>query len=93
LYSLLYLISREFKALHNQDLTKGFGEVYLPDALGRKCPNAAKDWAWQYVFPSSKLSVDPRNGTVRRHHMDETSIQKAVKTATRKAGIYLPLLT
>ena len=77
----------EVKALHNQDLAKGFGEVYLPDALGRKYPNAAKDWAWQYVFPSSKLSVDPRSGIVRRHHLDETSIQKAVGTATRKAGI------
>jgi integrase len=77
----------EVKALHNQDLAKGFGEVYLPDALGRKYPNAAKEWTWQYVFPSSKLSVDPRSGIVRRHHMDETSIQKAVGTATRKAGI------
>jgi integron integrase len=77
----------EVKALHNQDLAKGFGEAYLPDALGRKYPNAPKDWAWQYVFPSSKLSVDPRSGIVRRHHMDETSIQKAVGTATRKAGI------
>jgi integron integrase len=77
----------EVKALHNQDLAKGFGEVYLPEALGRKYPNAGKDWAWQYVFPSSKLSVDPRSGIVRRHHMDETSIQKAVRTATRKAGI------
>jgi integron integrase len=77
----------EVKALHNQDLAKGFGQVYLPDALGRKYPNAAKDWAWQYVFPSSRLSVDPRSGIVRRHHMDETSIQKAVGTATRKAGI------
>jgi integron integrase len=77
----------EVKALHNQDLAKGFGAVALPDALGRKYPNAAKDWAWQYVFPSAKLSVDPRSGIVRRHHMDETSIQKAVGTAYRKAGI------
>ena len=77
----------EVKALHNQDLAKGFGEVYLPDALAHKYPNAAKDWAWQYVFPSSKLSVDPRSGIVRRHHLNETSIQKAVGTATRKAGI------
>jgi len=66
---------------------KDLGGVYLPDALGRKYPNAPKDWAWQYVFPSSKLSVDPRSGIVRRHHIDETSIQKAVGTATRKAGI------
>jgi integron integrase len=78
---------KEIKALHNQDIAKGFGEAYLPDALRRKYPNAAKDWAWQYVFPSSKLSVDPRSGIVRRHHMDETSIQKAVGKATRKAGI------
>ena len=77
----------EVKTLHNQDLAKGFGAVYMPDALDRKYPNAPKDWAWQYVFPSSKLSVDPRTGIVRRHHVDETSIQKAVGTATRKAGI------
>jgi len=77
----------EVRVLHKQDLTKGFGAVYLPDALGRKYPNAAKEWAWQYVFPSSRLSVDPRSGIVRRHHMDETSIQKAVGTAARKAGI------
>ncbi len=77
----------EVKALHDQDLVKGFGKVYLPGALGRKYPNAAKDWAWQYAFPSSKLSVDPRSGIVRRHHLDETSIQKAVVTAARKAGI------
>jgi integron integrase len=75
------------RALHAQDLAKGFGAVYLPDALGRKYPNAAKEWGWQYVFPSSKLSVDPRSGIVRRHHMDETSIQKAVGRAARKAGI------
>jgi integron integrase len=75
------------RVLHKQDLSKGYGAVYLPDALGRKYPNAAKEWAWQYVFPSSKLSVDPRSGIVRRHHMDETSIQKAVGTAARKAGI------
>jgi len=78
---------KEVKALHDQDLAKGFGAVYLPDALDRKYPNAPKDWAWQYVFPSSKLSVDPRSGIVRRHHIDETSIQKAVGTATRKAGL------
>ena len=77
----------EVKALHNQDLAKGFGAVYLPDALGRKYPNAPKDWAWQYAFPSSKLSVDPRSGIARRHHVDETSIQKAVGAAARKASI------
>jgi site-specific recombinase XerD len=52
----------EVKALHDQDLAMGFGDVYLPDALGRKYPNASRNWAWQYVFPSSKLSVDPRSG-------------------------------
>jgi integrase len=61
--------------------------VYLPDALARKYPNAAKEWGWQYVFPSGKLSIDPRSGKVRRHHIDESSIQKALRTALRKAGI------
>ena len=55
------------KALHEKDLAKGYGEVYLPDALSRKYPNAAKEAGWQYVFPSSRMSVDPRSGKVRRH--------------------------
>jgi integron integrase len=77
----------EVKKLHAKDLAGGYGEVYLPDALERKYPNAAKDWGWQYVFPSSKLSVDPRSGKIRRHHISEKTIQNAVKEAVQKAGI------
>jgi integron integrase len=75
------------KKLHDQDLAVGYGEVYLPDALERKYPNAAKEWGWQYVFPSSKLSVDPRSGKIRRHHISEKAIQNAVKEGVKKAGI------
>jgi integron integrase len=77
----------EVKKLHDKDLAGGYGEVYLPDALERKYPNAAKEWGWQYVFPSSKLSVDPRSGKIRRHHIAEKTIQNAVKEAVQKAGI------
>lgn len=73
--------------LHDQDLKDGFGEVYLPDALAKKYPKYQKAWAWQYVFPAPKLSVDPRSDAVRRHHIDERNIQKAVTEASRKAGI------
>jgi len=83
----LRLHLEEVKKLHDKDLVSGYGEVFLPDSLGRKMPNAGKEWRWQYVFPSSKLSVDPRSGKVRRHHIDETSIQKAVRAAVNKAGI------
>jgi site-specific recombinase XerD len=72
------------------DLADGFGEVYLPDALARKYPTAARQWAWQYVFPARKRSIDPRSGVERRHHIDESSVQKAVKHAVRKAGIEKP---
>ena len=75
------------KALHEQDLAAGHGAVYLPDALDRKYPNAPKEWAWQYVFPSSAFSVDPLSGIVRRHHVSDTTIQTAIKNAVRKAGI------
>ena len=75
------------KELHEKDLTAGYGEVQMPDALGRKYPNAGKEWAWQYVFPSMKLSVDPRSGRAGRHHISDNPIQEAVKNALRKAGI------
>ncbi|MEA3489862.1 MAG: integron integrase [Candidatus Omnitrophota bacterium] len=83
----LRLHLQEVKSLHEKDLEAGYGEVYLPDALERKYPNAAKDWCWQYVFPAVNLSVDPRSGKVRRHHTGEKSIQNSVKTAAQKAGI------
>jgi integron integrase len=75
------------KALHDEDLAKGYGAVYMPQALGKKYPNAARDWAWQYVFPSAKLSVDPRSGETRRHHVQDQAIQRAVRQAVRDAGI------
>ena len=75
------------KLLHEEDLAKGLGAVYLPDALDRKYPNASREWIWQYVSPSDHLSTDPRSGIVRRHHLDESGLQKAVRAAARAAGI------
>jgi integron integrase len=75
---------------HEQDLAAGHGEVHLPHALARKYPNAGRQWSWQYVFPARARSVDPRAGVERRHHVDEGAVQKAVKTAIRKAGIEKP---
>lgn len=76
--------------LHAQDLDAGFGEVYLPHALARKYPKAAKDWGWQYVFPSSSRSRDPRSEAVRRHHVSEQAYQRAIKHAVRAAEIAKP---
>jgi integron integrase len=78
------------KLLHQQDLKDGYGQVYLPYALDRKSPNAAKEWGWQYVFPSERLSTDPRAGLKRRHHVDESNLQRAVKDAVRLARIAKP---
>jgi integron integrase len=75
------------KALHETDLKRGYGSVYLPDALNRKYPAAAQNWEWQYVFPSNKLSQDPKTGIVRRHHAGEQILQRSVKEAIRAAGI------
>ena len=75
------------KLLHQQDLQKGYGSVYLPFALERKYKKAKYDWIWQFVFPSTSISKDPRSGEVRRHHLHETSLQKALKQAVRQAGI------
>jgi integron integrase len=75
------------KALHEADLAKGHGDVFLPYALERKYPNAGKEWRWQYVFPSRTLSVDPYSGQVRRHHVSDSTVQNAVAGAVRAAGI------
>lgn len=75
------------QTLHNEDLARGFGEVYLPNALARKYPNAVKEWRWQYVFPSARLSVDPRSNKTRRHHIHENGLQKAIKAATERANL------
>jgi integron integrase len=74
-------------ALHEDDLAAGHGEVWLPFALARKYPNAAREPGWQYVFPSGQLSVDPQSGVKRRHHVDEAGLQRAVKSAIKRAGI------
>jgi integron integrase len=79
------------KVLHERDLAEGFGDVYLPFALSRKYPRAGRSWAWQYVFPSGSRSNDPLDGTVRRHHLDEKVVQRAVLEAARKAGLAKPV--
>ncbi len=73
-----------------QDLQAGKGGVYLPDALARKYPNAPTEWGWQYVFASGSYSTDPRSGEVRRHHLDEKLLQRAMKKAVTAAGIVKP---
>jgi integron integrase len=78
---------KRVKEQHEQDLADGFGEVYLPEALGRKYPGASREWRWQYVFPSMRLSVDPRSKKTRRHHVHENGLQRAVKKAADNAGI------
>jgi len=75
------------RILHEQDLRDGFGTVYLPYALEQKYPNLNKELHWKYVFPSRKLSVDPRSGRKQRHHAYENTLQTAIKRATRKAGV------
>jgi len=73
--------------LHQKDLRDGYGEVYLPEALARKYPGASREPGWQWLFPAKKRSVDPRSGKTRRHHVLESGLQKAVKTAVARAGI------
>ncbi len=75
---------------HERDLREGFGRVFLPFALGSKYPNADREWSWQYVFPSSRRSIDPRSGAERRHHAPEDALQRAVKQAIHKTGIFKP---
>jgi integron integrase len=75
------------KTLHQQDSAQGHGEVYLPHALARKSPHAAKEWGWPYVFPARDISVDPRSGVTRRHHVDPSVINNAITVAVRRAGL------
>lgn len=75
------------RSLHQLELAEGRGDVYLPDALARKYPDAPWEWAWQYVFPAPGLSVDPRSGSVRRHHLDEKRVQRAFKRAVKESGL------
>jgi integron integrase len=75
------------RALHQRDLAQGYGEVSLPFALSRKYPNAGKEWGWQFVFPSKNRSADPENGVIRRHHVFPDTISRAVRRASKAAGI------
>jgi integron integrase len=79
------------RRLHARDLADGFGRVWLPDALARKYPGADREWAWQYVFPAGRRGTDPRDGQVRRHHLHESVIQRAVRQAAAKAGVAKPI--
>jgi len=81
---------RRVRGLHEADLAAGGGAVYLPYALDRKYPGAATEWGWQYVFPSAQLSADPRSGALRRHHIQDQSVQRALKRAVRAAGLTKP---
>ncbi len=78
---------KKTKTIHDKDLDEGFGSVYLPYALERKYPSANKHFAWQYVFPASHVSVDPRSREIRRHHIHETAVQRAIRNAIRQADI------
>ena len=76
--------------LHQIDLKKGLGEVYLPFALARKFPNANREFGWQYVFPAKNPTRDPRSGKIYRHHLDPSILQKAIKQSIRDVGIIKP---
>jgi len=78
-------------ALHRQDLADGFGEVYMPAALERKYPSAARSPGWQYLFPSSRLSPDPRSGVIRRHHLHHSALRKHIRAAVARTAIHKPV--
>jgi integron integrase len=78
------------RELHRGDLAEGYGAVWLPFALDRKYPGAAREWAWQYVFPAASRSVDPRDAVVRRHHLTDQAFQRTMKNAVRGAAIAKP---
>ncbi|MEI7643104.1 MAG: integron integrase [Chloroflexales bacterium] len=75
------------RRIHAQDLADGYGEVYLPFALARKSPGAARAWGWQYIFPADQRALDPRGGVMRRHHVHESALQRAVKDAVRASEV------
>ncbi len=78
------------RAVHERDLAAGGGAVFLPYALARKYPNAAREWCWQYVFPTAMLSVDPRDGERRRHHLQDQAVQRAIRQAVLDTGLTKP---
>ena len=82
---------RHARILFERDRENGAPGVYLPNALEQKYPNAGATWAWFWVFPADGVSVDPRSGVERRHHVHEKSLQRAMKQATEQAGIARPV--
>lgn len=87
----LQLHLKTVKLIHEQDLKAGYGEVYLPYALARKYPNAAREWIWQYLFPASARSTDPASKRTMRHHVDPSVLQKAIRRAANLADIDKPV--
>ena len=90
---LVKALKRQIKVvelLHAQDQDDGFGEVYLPDALDRKYPTAARETAWQFLFPATRIGRDPRSGVLRRHHLHPTALTRQIRRAVREAGIHKP---
>ena len=88
--SLIPYLERQImkvRVLHQEDRSAGYGDVYLPDAIKKKFPRASKEIIWQYMFPASKRSVDTETGALQRHHIDESAVQRAFKTALRKSGV------
>lgn len=81
---------RARRSLYDADMKAGNVQVWMPDALARKYPNASREWAWQYVFPAPAFSTDPRSGEVRRHHINEQQVQRTVRSAAAAAGIHKP---
>ena len=75
------------KRIHEAELAAGRGEVWLPEALARKLPRAAREWGWQWVFPARQLSKDPHSDGIRRHHVHENAVQKAMQAAVARAGL------
>ena len=79
------------RELHQRDLAQGYGEVWLPHALGRKYPRAGREWGWQFAFPSANFSKDPDSGVIRRHHLYPDTVHRAIKRAAHEAGIEKPV--
>lgn len=83
----------QVEELHKKDISDGYGEVYLPDALNRKYPSAAKETAWQFLFPSGQIGKDPRSHALRRHHLHPSALTKQVRRAVRESGVNKPART
>jgi integron integrase len=79
------------KLLHEEDLAQGYGDVYLPYALERKYPSANRQWGWQWIFPARELSQDPRTGKKRRHHIDPSVVNRAIRQAAQRSGMAKPI--